>query len=352
MNTADTSLPATARPFAPIHTTHKFKMLLKREYWEHRGGFLWAPLIAGAISLVLTLMAFIVAEVAARRAIGSGGLKIDGEVIVNGLDLGALTRNLDLDQMQQLAQGLNLSLLMAAFWPFVVLAFVVFFYCLGCLYDDRKDRSVLFWKSLPLSDAQTVLSKVVSATVLAPALAVAMALLTIAGHMALLSGMVMLHGGNPVELLWGPASPLKVAASLLATIPVFALWSLPTVGWLMLCSAWARTKPFLWALMVPLFTGIVVSWFELMRLFDLDSSWFWANIVGRVLLGTLPGIDMLYRDGGIEGSGTNGLQDILSHLSASSVLSSLTMPGLWIGVAAGAVMIFMAIRLRRWRDEG
>lgn len=352
MNAADTSQSIAARPFAPIHPTHKFKLLLKREYWEHKGGFLWAPLIAGAISLLLTVMAVIVAEVAARRAISSGGLKIDGEVIVNGLDLSALTRTLDADKLQQLAQGIDLSLLMASFWPFLVLAFVVFFYCLGSLYDDRKDRSVLFWKSLPLSDTQTVLSKVVSATLVAPVLAVAMALVTMAGYMLLLSILVMVHGGNPVELLWGPSSPLKIVGALIAAIPVFALWSLPTVGWLMLCSAWARTKPFLWALMVPLFTGIVVSWFELMKVFDLDSSWFWVNIVGRMLLGTVSGIDTLYRKGALESTGSNGLQELLTGFSASGVLSSLAMPGLWIGVAAGAVMILFAIRLRRWRDEG
>ncbi len=352
MNAADTSLPTSARSFAPIHPTHTFKMLLKREYWEHKGGFLWAPLIAGAISLLLTLMAFIVAEVAARRAISNGGLKIDGEVMVNGLDLGALTRKLDADQMQQLAQGIDLSILMAALWPFVVLSFVVFFYCIGSLYDDRKDRSVLFWKSLPISDTQTVLSKVVSATLVAPVLAVAMALATMAGFMLLLSAMVMVHGGSPVELLWGPANPMDLAASLLAAVPVFALWSLPTVGWLMLCSAWARTKPFLWALMVPLFAGIIVSWFQLMKVFDLDSSWFWTNVVGRLLLGTVSGIDLLYREGPMDGSGSNGVQDMLAHLSASNALSSLTMPGLWIGAAAGAAMIFCAIRLRRWRDEG
>ncbi|WP_246606493.1 hypothetical protein [Novilysobacter antarcticus] len=350
MNATDTSLPTSARTFAPIHPTHTFKMLLKREFWEHKGGFLWAPLIAGAISLLLTLMAFIVAEVAARRAISGGELKIDGEVMVNGLDLGALTGKLDAGQMQQLAQGIDLSLLMAALWPFVVLGFVVFFYCLGSLYDDRKDRSVLFWKSLPISDAQTVLSKVVSATLIAPTLAVAMALATMVGFMLLLSAMVMAHGGNPIELLWGPANPMALAASLLAAIPVFALWSLPTVGWLMLCSAWARTKPFLWALMVPLFAGIIVSWFQLMKMFNLDASWFWSNVVGRMLLGTVPGSELPYRQSAAQGS--DGVKDLLAHMSASNVLSSLAMPSLWIGVVAGALMIFLAIRLRRWRDEG
>jgi ABC-2 type transport system permease protein len=345
------SVPQPAAPHL-AHSTHKFRLLLRREFWEHKGGFLWAPLIAGGISLLLTLMAVIVGEVAARRAIGSGKLTIDGNVVVNGLDLSVLSGKLDAEKMQQLAQGIDLSLLMAALWPFIVLAFVVFFYCLGALYDDRKDRSVLFWKSLPLSDAQTVLSKVVSATLVAPLLAVAAGVATMIGFMVLLSAVVMLHGGNPVTLLWGPGNPLNVLASLLAAVPVFALWSLPTVGWLLLCSAWARTKPFLWAIMVPLFAGIFVSWFELMKVFNLDSSWFWSNVVGRMLLGTIPGADLLYRGNASGMTGPDSAQGLLEYLSASNTLSSLAMPELWIGVVAGAAMIFVAIRLRRWRDEG
>ncbi len=338
--------------FHPAHPTHKFRLLLRREFWEHKGGFLWAPLIAGGISLLLTLMAVIVGEVAARRAIGSGNLKIDGDIVVNGLDLGALSGRLDAEKMQQLAHGIDLSLLMAALWPFMVLAFVVFFYCLGALYDDRKDRSVLFWKSLPLSDAQTVLSKTVSATVVAPLLAVAAGVATMIGFMVLLSAVVILHGGNPITLLWGPGNPLNVLGALLAAVPVFALWSLPTVGWLLLCSAWARTKPFLWAIMVPLFAGIFVSWFELMKVFNLDSTWFWSNVVGRMLLGTVPGADLLYRGNADGMSAPHGAQSLLEHLSASNTLATLAMPELWIGAIAGIAMIFLAIRLRRWRDEG
>ena len=63
-----TQAPRSNPPVAASHTTHKFKLLLRREFWEHKGGFLWAPLIAGGISLLLTSMALIVAEVAARRA--------------------------------------------------------------------------------------------------------------------------------------------------------------------------------------------------------------------------------------------------------------------------------------------
>src|SRR3546814_806352 len=179
-----------------------------------------------------------------------------GQVQFNGIDLGAFTSQMDAHDLYRLGQGIDLSLFMASTWPLIVLAFVVFFYCLGALYDERKDRSVLFWKSLPLSDSQTVMSKAASALLIAPMLAVAASLLTMLGFLVVLSAMVLVHGGNPLEMVWGPGSPLKVAGQMLAVIPVYALWALPTAGWLLLCSSWAKSKPFLWAIMIPVFAGI------------------------------------------------------------------------------------------------
>jgi ABC-2 type transport system permease protein len=226
----------------------------------------------------------------------------------------------------------------------------VFFYCLGALYDERKDRSVLFWKSLPLSDGETVLSKVASATVVAPVIASIVALLTMFGFLLLSSLLVLAHGGNPVQLLWGPGSPLSIAAQFIAAIPVYALWSLPTVGWLLLCSAWARSKPFLWALMIPVFAGVIVSWFDIMQVFDLQSTWFWKNIVARVLLGTVPG--SWFNVAHFDAVDVHGPEAFSQVVNLQAMYSVLLTPQLWLGVLAGAGMIFAAIRLRRWRDEG
>jgi ABC-2 type transport system permease protein len=348
MNALDTTSTAP-RAAAPVHPTHKFKLLLQREFWEHKGGFLWAPLIAGGISLLLTTMMIVFGLVAAHRAASRGDLQLDG-VNVNGLDIAQLTSHMSAADMVQFAQGIDLTLFLSSAWPFIVLAFVAFFYCLGALYDERKDRSVLFWKSLPLSDSQTVLSKVVSVALVAPVLAVAAAIATMFGFMILISVVVLLHGGNPWTLLWGPANPLQIAAGSIVWIPVYALWALPTIGWLMLCSVWARSKPFLWALMVPLFAGIFVSWFDLMEMFDMDSSWFWTNVVGRLLLGTVPGMDLLYRGSFGERSGHQNLEGILHDISPASQLASLATPGIWIGAVVGAVMIYAAIQLRRHRE--
>lgn len=344
MNAVDTStVPAPAGGTHSTHPTSRFRLLLRREYWEHKGGFLWAPLIAGGISLALAVMAAIVGVVMLNRAAAAGDIQI------NGVDLGMLTREMSPADAEQLALGLDWSLIMSSAWPFIVLTFVVFFYCLGSLYDDRKDRSVLFWKSLPISDAQTVLSKVASAVVVAPVLAVLAAVVTMFGFLVLMSVMVMMFGGNPFTLLWAQSHPLRIAFGLLAWVPVYAVWALPTVGWLLLCSAWARSKPFLWATAVPVITGLLVTWFDIMELFQLDGSWFWRNVVGRLLLGTVPGSDVLYRTAEFGG---NDIERAEQLLSLQWMYSIFLQPGTWIGAVAGAVMIYIAIRLRRWRDEG
>jgi ABC-2 type transport system permease protein len=351
MNAVNTSALDARAPIAPPHATHKFGLLLRREFWEHKGGFLWAPLVAGGISLLLTAMAGIAGEVMLGRVPASGTMEINGSHIsVNGLDLGMLSSKLGPDDMRQLGGAVDLSLLTSAFWPFIAMTFVVFFYCLGALYDERKDRSVLFWKSLPLSDRDTVLSKVVSATVVAPVIASCVALVTMFGFLLLLSGLVLMHGGSPMRLLWGPGSPLSIAAQFIAAIPVYALWSLPTVGWLLLCSAWARSKPFLWALMIPAFAGIFVSWFEIMQVFNLESTWFWKNIVARMLLGTVPG--SWFDVARFDHVSVEGPQAISQIVNLQSMYSVLLTPQLWLGVLAGAAMIVIAIRMRRWRDEG
>ena len=357
MNTSvqSTTFNETERPRpmrAAPHATHKFKLLLKREFWEHKGGFFWAPIWAGGISLVLTLMALVFGEVAARRAVTAGKLQIDGNININGLDLGMLSSKMDAKNLQHLAGGMDLSMLSASMWPLFVLGFVVFFYCLGTLYDERKDRSVLFWKSLPVSDRDTVLSKLASALVVAPTLAIGAAIITMFAFLVMVSGFVLLHHGNPMQLIWGPGSPLKVAASLIACIPVYALWALPTVGWLMLCSAWSRSKPFLWAILLPVFSWIIVAWFGLMNVFSLDAGWYGRNIVARGLISVFPGT--WYMNDAVKNqiSGhINSPDDLANAIQIGKSWAVFGTAELWIGALVGAAMIFAAIRLRRWRDD-
>lgn len=322
-----------------------FPTLLKREFWEHKGGFLWAPVVASVVFLALTLMAMITAEVVGNKT----------GVQVNGIHLAELTKNLGPEELLKLSAVLDMSFLMASAWPYLVLAFVVFFYCLGTLFDERRDRSVLFWKSLPVSDRDTVLSKVASALLVAPLIATAVAILTGFGFFLLLSGFVLWHHGDPLTLLWGPANPLRTTWMLVGWLPVYVIWALPTVGWLLLCSAWAKSKPFLWALVIPVLSGVLVSWFDLMHLFSLETRWYWSHVVARLLGGTWPGSYLLYNNNNFDQYQFHDLnqpENLDRIFSVGTAWAGLANIEVWIGAAIGIAMIVVAIRLRRWRDEG
>lgn len=319
-----------------------FAALLKREFWEHKGGFFWAPIIAVVVNLTLTLMAAIAAEVLGGKA----GIKI------NGVHLIELGKHLDEPMRRRLGAALDVAAMTSASWPYAVLGFVVFFYCLGALFDDRRDRSVLFWKSLPISDRDTVLSKVFSALVTAPLIATAAAIASALGMLVLFSAFTLWHGGNPFTLVWGPASPLKTIFDLIATLPVYMVWALPTVGWLLLCSAWAKSKPFLWAVILPVLAGVLISWFDLLQSADLRIDWFWGHVVGRLLGSTFPGMNIVFSLDVRDTSRVDDPSDLLDLFSASRAWGSLLSIEVWIGAALGVAMIVTAIRLRRWRDEG
>lgn len=311
--------------------------LVKREFWEHRGGFFWAPLVTGGVFLLLNIMGIITAEVIGARhgiSIGASGKLRD---VISQMDAG---------DMSQVGMALDMAMYSSMALIFVVLGFVVFFYCLGAIYDERRDRSILFWKSLPLSDTETVLSKVISATLVAPVIATLAGIAAGILQLLLVAVTLSFHGINVWQLLM-LAHPVRVTLNMIGHIPLYLLWALPSVGWLMACSAWARTKPFLWAIALPVATGLLVTWFGIMGLFNLSAGWFWQNIVARALFSAFPGASLIASDGVIH-TGNNNL-DFMNLGNTYQLLGSVN---LWIGVAAGAALIAAAIWFRRQRDEG
>ncbi|MFC4761579.1 hypothetical protein [Dyella koreensis] len=318
-----------------------FYWLVKREFWENRGGFLWAPVVTGVVFLVLNIMAIIAAEVVGARH----GFNIGGN------NLQELIAKADAGDMQQIGAGLDIVMISAMGLISFVTGIVVLFYCLGALYDDRRDRSVLFWKSLPISNTSTVLSKVVSAVVLAPVIAVVVGIVIGLVHLVIVTLVLSLHGVNVWQLLT-LAHPFRAVGSLLSSIPLYALWAAPAVGWLMLCSAWARSKPFLWAVAMPVVAGLMVTWFGIMGVFNLPAQWFWVNIVARLLFSVFPGTQLVANPHAYTASIDLGdAHNPLALLSPLHTYTALASPDLWIGVAAGAALIAGAIWFRRVRDD-
>ncbi|BDU21301.1 hypothetical protein [Dyella sp. GSA-30] len=317
-----------------------FVWLVKREFWEHRGGFLWAPLVAGSVFLILNMMALIAAEVIGMRH----GMHFGGS------DLHMLIEKADAGDLAKVGTGLDLALLSSTGIIGIVMGFVVLFYCLGSLYDDRRDRSILFWKSLPISDMRTVLAKVVSAVILVPVIAVVIGIAIGVIQLIMFAIVLSFHGINAWQLLT-LAHPIRTILAMITAVPLYALWALPAVGWLMLCSAWARSKPFLWAVAAPLVTGLMVTWFNIMGLFNLSSTWFWHHIVQRIILSVFPGSNLVFDEHQMQAMaqlGDDAPSAILTPGSSFLLLGSIE---LWIGVVAGIALIAAAIWFRRVRDD-
>ncbi|CAN5282241.1 ABC transporter permease [soil metagenome] len=317
-----------------------YKWLVRREFWEHKGGFFWAPAVVGAI-LTLFLAISMVIGIGASK---NHGFQINGQQVTN------LSTVVDAEQRTQIVNAISQGYIGTAAPLFMVMGFVVFFFCLGSLFDERKDRSVLFWKSLPVSDTETVLSKVAMAVVGAPLLTIAFGIVV-----SVVSLLIICTGASLTGLhVFGSvlASPATWAApfELLALIPLYAIWALPTVGWLLMVSAWSRSKVFLWAVGAPLLVGVLLVWFNAMFNFGWNVKWFWHHIVARGLLSVMPGSWIGFVDT------TGGMQMHHNQIDFGSIVvlsyKTLASPDAWIGAVIGVAFIYVAIRLRRWKDEG
>lgn len=317
-------------------------ILVKREYWEHRGGFLWTPIwVAGAI-LGLTMLGMISAEIFRARA----------QVQFGKFSLDAVRASINAGDFPDAGRAFDITQLMFGVVPCIALFFVLFFYLLGALYDDRRDRSVLFWKSLPVSDAATVLSKALSAMFVAPLIALAVSTLAYAVFVVIVGIWFALHGVNVLPAL-AASQPLGTLWRMFLTVPLDALWALPAIGWLLFWSAWARSKPFLWAVMLPLLVIFANAWIGMLGGPSFGSTKQVAHIAGRLLLSVMPGswISSDFSTGGMTMQARLGNGDDLSLIDPSRMLAVLTSAEIWIGVIVGLALIAAAIWIRGRRIE-
>ena len=204
------------------------------------------------------------------------------------------------------------------------------FYCADALHGERRDRSILFWKSLPVSDITTVLSKASIPLVILPLLTFAITI-AVQWVMLLVSSAVVLVSGQSVAMLWTKLSFFQMSLLLLYhLLTAHALWPAPVYCWLLLVSGWARRAPFLWALL-PL---VVIAGVENLAF----HTWHFATLVGGRFMGDAPTISST----GPDMFPTNAM----THITPGHFLSS---PGLWIGLAITAAFLAAAVRLRRYQ---
>jgi ABC-2 type transport system permease protein len=301
MNTQSNTMPessvqsqATASP--DISAARRFYWSVRRELWEIRSIYL-APLAVAAVILAGFLISTIHLSNKIRAA----------------LALSPAQQNQAIQQPFAFAE----LVLMATF------LIVAVFYCLDALYGERRDRSILFWKSLPVSDLTTVLAKASIPVLILPLITFAVTVVT-QWIMALLSTVVLLASGLSAATLWNHLPLFRMWLGLFDHLVGFhGLWYAPFYCWMLLVSAWARRMPFLWATLPPLAIGVVEK-------IAFNTSYFAAMLQYR-----------------FAGSPDADGMDPLKHLSPVPFLIS---PGLWIGLAVSAAFLAAAIRLRRYRD--
>jgi ABC-2 type transport system permease protein len=215
--------------------------------------------------------------------------------------------------------------------PIILAAFLVgIFYCLDALHGERRDRSILFWKSLPVSDLTTVLSKATIPLAVLPLIGLVLGM-TVQFTMLLMSTAVLLGSNGGVATLWAEFRFFQEPLVMIYGLLVHVLWFAPIYGWLLLVSAWARRTPVLWAA-IPLFAIAIVEKIAF------STSYFSTMLKYRVIGAMAEAFD---------GKSQSGIIDRLSQLSPGRFLSA---PGLWVGLVFTAAFLAAAVRLRRNRE--
>ena len=302
--------PMSDTPAAPAAVvsswrTHArtFYWLLRRELWEHRVLYI-APAVVAGFGVV-----------------------------------GSTIGSLHLSNAERAARLADPASTYSYMEPYSFVAGTVFLsaivvsvlYCLAALHGERRDRSILFWKSLPVSDRMTVLSKAAVPLLIMPVIVFAV-VFTAQLVILILTTLIWLANGFDPRLMWAELNLPFLWFMLVYGQAFMILWHAPIVGWLLLVSAWARRVPFVWAV-APLAALAVIEHLA----FGGRST---PNLLEHRLIGGFTGAFSVESRGGEAVSG-------LADLDPARLFGQ---PGVWIGVMVAAGFLFAAIRLRRTRS--
>jgi ABC-2 type transport system permease protein len=309
MNTPSNAVPESSlnsQAIAPaaMSATRPMYWSVRRELWENRSIYV-APLAAAAV----VLLGFLIGQMYMPHT---------------------MREPAEMDPAHQLAMPYS-----HAAWLLMLTAFIVgVFYSLDALHGERRDRSILFWKSLPVSDLTTVLSKASIPLVVLPLLVSAIIVVTLL-IMLLLSTAFQPLTGVGASTLWARLPLFQMELVQIYSLAVLALWHAPLYGWLLLVSGWARRATFLWAVLPVL----AICAFEFIA--------FHTSYFGSLLKNRLFGFASdAFSFTGPDGVPLDPHLILLTQLTPGKFLST---PGLWLGLGVTAALLAAAVRLRRYR---
>jgi len=293
----DARFESQVAAIADISTMRCLYWSLKRELWEYRSIYL-APIGVSSLLLFGFMINAVHLPEKMRRAAAFSPT----------------------EQHKVMEQPFDYAALLIMLTTFIVAVF----YCLEALHGERRDRSILFWKSLPVSDLTTVLSKACVPLLVLPILTFAITVAT-QWLMLLFSSIALLASGQSAAPLWTNLMLGQMWMGLLYhLLMIHSLWYSPIFGWLLLVSSWARRAPFLWASLPLLAIGVAEK-------LAFNTAHFAAMLQNRI-------------SGGVEGAVFTS-----RGMAMTAHGSFLISPGLWIGLGMSAIFLAGAARLRRYR---
>jgi ABC-2 type transport system permease protein len=226
------------------------KASIRKELWEFNGMLKWVPITLAGVFIFIPLLG----------------------VLLNGINMQVLLQELaeisqELGRLTQMQQTDRLGEIffvsaIALFSPFIAIGFIVqVYYFVTCLFDERRDQSVMFWRSLPVSDEMTIASKLLTGAIVIPVIFFGAATLLLLLMLVLgVAASAILSIGYDISL-WGWFASADIVSGIgyiwLSLIPI-AIWLLPLYSWLMLASIYANKAPFLWAVL-PIVALLVIE---------------------------------------------------------------------------------------------
>jgi ABC-2 type transport system permease protein len=282
-------------------------MQIRREFWEHRV-LLFAPAALSGLFLLMCLLA--------GTRFATGWFSIGGVESGSG---GTLP-----------PEFVGLMHVIFTTVLYLLMAVVAFAYLADCLYSERKDRSILFWKSLPVSDTTTVMAKLLVALVAVPFVVYVFSLAANVLASGIFKATYVIQE-RPGGRHWTWFHWLRLNGLLFVDIFVLALWFAPVAAYQLLISVWAKRAAFVWTVLPPV--ALVLG----ERMFF--NSWHIGSFLG-------------YRLGGVmfapSGAKVEGVEAFMRSVDAIPLLAR---PDLWFGVALAVPLLYLTIRIRRHSDD-